>query len=355
MVKRRVELLLVLVLILSITIVAGCSDTEKKQGAVPNSKKQTITIATQYGLAYAPLQIVQQQKLVEKYLPGTEVVWKQLGTGPVIRDAMVAGEVDIGFMGISPFLVGWDKGAQWKICTASGSQPVILVSNNKNINSIKDFTANDKIATPALASIQHILLAMQAEKELGDARALDNNLLSVTHPDAMAGLLSKKDVTAHFSSPPYLYKELQDPAIKEVLDGEDAFGQEFTFIFGVATEKFHDANPSTYNAFIGAFNEAVAFINQHPEEAAAILAPQYQYSEEETLRYLTWEGTNYCTTPYGIMGLAKFMHQQGFISKMPQSLDEIAFENVQAAIGNRYGEKSVIEMLQERDNANKDQ
>ena len=351
--RSQSRLFLVFVLILAIST-AGCRSAQEKQDG-SYAPKQKVTIAIQYGLAYAPLQIVQQQKLMEKYLPGTEIVWKQLGTGPVIRDAMVAGEVDIGFMGISPFLVGWDKGAQWKICTASGSQPVILVTYNQNIKSIKEFTANDKIATPALASIQHILLAMQAEKELGDAHALDNNLLSVTHPDAMAGLLSKKDVTAHFSSPPYLYKELQDPDIKEVLDGEDAFGQEFTFIFGVATEKFHDANPSTYNAFIGAFNEAVAFINQHPEEAAAILAPQYQYSEEETLRYLTWEGTNYCTTPYGIMGLAKFMHQQGFISKMPQSLDEIAFENVQAAIGNRYGEKSVIEMLQERDNANKDQ
>ena len=353
--NRRLTWFLVFILIFSILSAAGCSNAAKKQEAPSINENKKVTIAIQYGLAYAPLQIVQQQKLVEKYLPGTEVVWTQLGTGPVIRDAMVAGEVDIGFMGISPFLVGWDKGAQWKICTASGSQPVILVTNNKNISSIKDFSATDKIATPALASIQHILLAMQAEKELGNAHALDNNLLSVTHPDAMAGLLSKKDVTAHFSSPPYLYKELQDPAIKEVLNGEDAVGQEFTFIFGVATEKFHDENPGTYNAFIGAFNEAVAFINNHPKEAAALLAPQYQNSEEETLRYLTWEGTNFCTTPYGIMGMAEFMHQQGFISKMPASLDEIAFENVQAAIGSRYGEKSVIERLQERDNAGKDQ
>jgi len=351
--RNRGKYYLVLVLILSLMI-AGCS-SGKNEPDGSYAPQQKVTIAIQYGLAYAPLQIVQQQKLVEKYLPGTEVIWKQLGTGPVIRDAMVAGEVDIGFMGISPFLVGWDKGAQWKICTASGSQPVILVTNKQNISNLKDFTVHDKIATPALASIQHILLAMQAEKELGNAHALDNNLLSVTHPDAMAGLLSKKDVTAHFSSPPYLYKELQDSAITEVLDGEDAFGQEFTFIFGVATEKFHDANPSTYNAFIGAFNEAVAFINNHPQEAAAILAPQYQYSEEETWRYLTWEGTNYCTTPYGIMGVAEFMHQQGFISKMPQSLEEIAFENVQAAIGSRYGEKSVIETLQERQNAGKNE
>lgn len=251
-------------------------------------------------------------------------------------------------MGISPFLIGWDKGAEWKICTASGSQPVILVTNNERIKTIRDFTQNDKIASPALASIQHILLAMEAEKELGDAHALDSIMLSVTHPDAMAGLLSKKDVTAHFSSPPYLYKELEEPGITAVLKGEDAFGEEFTFIFGVATEKFHDQSPVAYNAFIGAFNEAITFINNNPREAAAILAPRYNTSDEEAFAYLTFAGTNYCSTPYGIMGFAEFMHQQGFIGKMPATLDEIAFENVQAVIGKRYGEKSVIERLQER-------
>lgn len=338
--------LLVVLGIFGAMFLAGCRSDNGKPA--PRMEKQQVTIAVQYGLAYAPLQIVQEKELMEKYLPGSEVVWKQLGTGPVIRDAMVAGEVDLGFMGISPFLVGWDKGARWKICTASGSQPVILVTNNERIKTIYDFTIEDRIASPALASIQHILLAMEAEKKLGDARILDNILLSVTHPDAMAGLLSTRDVTAHFSSPPYLYKELEEPGITAVLDGEDAFGGEFTFIFGVATEQFHEESPVAYNAFIGAFNEAIAFINNNPREAAEILAPRYNISVEDTFGYLTFAGTNYCSTPYGIMGFAEFMYQQGFIDKMPGSLEEIAFENVQSAIGKRYGEKSVIENLQER-------
>lgn len=335
------------VLLLMIVTAAGCRSTAERKAA-PAGPAEKVTIAIQYGLAYAPLQIVKEGNLMEKYLPGTEVEWKQLGTGPVIRDAMVTGQVDIGFMGISPFLIGWDKGAEWKICTALGSQPLGLVTYRRDVQSIADFSSADRIATPAVASVQHILLSMAAEEKLGNARALDDNLVSVTHPDATSGLLGKKDITAHFSSPPYLFEELKAAGIREVLKGEEAFGGEFTFIFGVATNRFHDQNPQAYSAFISAFNEAVALIHQQPREAAQLLAPQNNLTEEETYRYLTWPGTNYCSTPYGLMGFAEFMNQYGFISRMPADLSEIAFENVQAAVGRRYGERSVIEQVQYR-------
>lgn len=342
--RRYNRLVWLLILIL---ICAGCK-TNNTPSPTNNVSATKVTIANQFGLAYAPVQIMKEQKLMEKYLPGAQVEWVQLGTGPNIRDLMVTGQVDIGFMGISPFLIGWDKGAQWKIATASGSQPLALVTYKDNVKTIKDLGSYDKIATPAIASIQQMLLSMAAEKELGNPRALDNQMISLTHPDAATSLVAKKDVTAHFSSPPYLFQELAVPGIHQVLDGEEAYGGEFTFIFGVATAKFHDSNPPAYAAFIAAFNEAVSFINNHPQEAAAILAPVNNMSEADTYKSLTWEGTNYCSTPAGIMGLAEFMKSTGYISKVPAHLSEIAFENVEAAIGKRYGEPSSIELLQQR-------
>lgn len=342
--RKLSYLVLLLVLIITCT---GCSGSIKDSPNA-NSTATKVTIANQFGLAYAPVQIMKEKQLLEKYLPGVEVNWVQMGTGPTIRDAMVTGQVDIGFMGISPFLIGWDKGAEWKIATASGSQPLALLTYKDNIQNVSDFDSNDKIATPAIASIQHILLSMAAEKELGNPRALDNQMVSLTHPDAVTSLLAQKDVTAHFSSPPYIFQELAVKDIHQVLDGEQAYGGEFTFIFGVATNRFHDANPPAYAAFIAAFNEAVSFINNNPQEAAAILAPINQMSEADTYKSLTWEGTNYCSTPAGIMGMAEFMKSSGYISKAPGSLSEIAFENVEAAIGKRYGSLSTIELMQQR-------
>jgi len=343
---RKINLMVLLLVL--VLIITGCNTNKTNSPTVSSNAK--VTIAQQFGLAYAPIQIMKEKQLLEKYLPGVQVNWVQMGTGPTIRDAMVTGQVDIGFMGISPFLIGWDKGAEWKIATAAGSQPLALVTYKDNIKKIGDFTSTDRIATPAVASIQQILLSMEAEKVLGNPRALDNQMVSLTHPDAVTSLLAKKDVTAHFSSPPYIFQELANKDIHQVLNGEEAYGGEFTFIFGVATTRFHDSNPPGYAAFIAAYNEAISYINDHPQEAAAILAPINQMSADDTYKSLTWPGTNYCSTPAGLIGLAEFMKSSGYISKVPSHLSDIAFENVEAAIGKRYGEPSAIEMLQQRKN-----
>ena len=110
---------------------------------------------------------------------------------------------------------------------------------------------------------QHILLAMAAEKELGSPTALDENLVAMAHPDGAAALISKRGITAHFTTPPYLFEELSQPDFHLVTDDIEAFGQPFSFNVGVATEKFHNENPVAYACFVNAISEAMAWINTH--------------------------------------------------------------------------------------------
>ncbi len=350
MFQKTVKKLMAVILALSLLLLAGCTQNgnpatkdKTKAGAAPAK----IRIAIQFGLGYAPVQIVKDKKLIEKYLPGAQVEWKQM-SGEMIREAMLSGDVDIGFMGQGPFFIAWDKGADWKIATALGSSPLGLQTYRKDINSLKDFKKDDKIATPYSGSIQHMLLAMAAEKELGNPKALDNNMVSMQHPDAATALISGRAIAAHFTSPPYLYEELSAPNIKQILDGEKAFGGEFGFLVGPATRKFHDGNPAGYAAFVMAINEAIDFINNKPKEAAAILAPGFKLPAEKVEKYLTWPGTNYTSTPYGLMGFAEFMKKAGYISKIPGSFAEIAWENVSACIGKKAGGKSPVEKAQYR-------
>lgn len=346
---RNATAILIIVSVLSGILSAGCAANRGGQASGPaGANPAKVRIAIQFGLGYAPVQIVQEKKLIEKYLPGAQVEWKQMG-GEMIREAMLAGELDIGFTGVTPFFVAWDKGADWKIATALLSAPLGLQTNKKEINSLKDFTKADKIATPYSGSIQHILLAMAAEKELGNPNALDNNLISMQHPDAATALMNGSAIAAHFAAPPYLFEELEARDIKQVVDAEEAFGGEFGFLVGSATKSFHDNNPAAYAAFVMAVNEAITFINTNPREAAAILAPSFKMSPEKVEKYLTWPGTNYTSTPYGLMGFAEFMKKAGYIKKVPQSFDEICWENIYAAIGRKSGGRSPVEQAQYRD------
>jgi len=296
--------------ILAIFFVSAATGCTKKETA-----KKSITIAVQYGLPYGPLEIMKEKKLLEKNMPGIQVNWVQLSNTTAIREAMLAGKADVGFMAIPPFLIGLDKGMDWKIATGLSSSRTGLITNKATIKSIKDFTNSDKIALPQPGSVQHILLSMECEKVFKDAKRMDNLIVSMSHPDGMNALIANGDISAHFTSSPYLEKELAVGGMKEILNSYEAFGGDFTFIAGVTTKKFHDNNTDVYEAFVKSVGEAIDYINKNPEKAASELAAAYKLTPEEVLKYIKAEGNSYSTEVKGVPEFISFMGRNGYISK----------------------------------------
>ncbi|MTI66087.1 MAG: ABC transporter substrate-binding protein [Firmicutes bacterium] len=321
--KLRIKSIYVLLTIFVFSLLLnGCTSNND------TSKNKEIKIAEQYGLAYAPLQIMKDKKILEKNLPEGEVIWKQMGNTAAIREGMIANQVDVGFMAIPPFLIGWDKGMDWKIASGVSSMPIGLVTYKSEIKTIKDLTSKDRIALPQPGSIQHIMLSMASEKTFNDSRKFDNQLVTMAHPDGMNALLAKKDITAHFTSPPYIFKELEHEGFHKVLSGKEAMGKDFTFIIGVTTKAFHDKNSEGYKAFVESLKEAISFINKHPDKAADILAKEYDLPKKEVLKYITADGTVYSQEVNGLEDFADFMKRNDYITKSFKNKKEVLWEDV---------------------------
>jgi len=345
--NRRAVVALLAAALITALILSGCGQKRLQETQVMADEKEqlmTIRVAKQFGLVYAPLMVAEKIDFFSKY--GLKVQWITLGSGGAVREAMASNELDAAFMGIPPYLIGWDKGLPAKIAAGYCVIPVSLVTYDEDINTLEDFNPEHKIAVPSPGSVQHILLSMALKKQLGDANVLDDNLVALPHPDGAQAMLAKQNVVAHFTTPPYLFEELEQPGYKVVLDGFDAFGQDFNFNVALVTEHYHDNNPQGYAAFVQGLNEAMNWVNENKEETARLLAPEFQIEKEKLLKYLTAEGVNYTTAPYGLMGFADFMKEAGYISKVPQSLSDIAWENILAQIGKREGEPCTLENIQ---------
>lgn len=342
--QRVVAAVLLVALVLTLFI-SGCGQKSvQEQVGGREQQLMKIRVAKQFGLVYAPLMVAEKIDFFSKY--GLKVEWLTLGSGGAVREAMASNELDAAFMGIPPYLIGWDKGLPAKIAAGYCVMPVSLVTYDDNINGLKDIKPEHKIAVPSPGSIQHILLSMALEKELGDPNALDDNLVALPHPDGAQAMLAKKDVVAHFTTPPYLFEELEQPGYKVILDGFEAFGQDFNFNVALVTNHYHDNNPIGYAAFVQGLNDAMNWVNENKEKTAELLAPEFKIEKEKLLKYLTAEGVNFTTAPYGLMGFAEFMKEAGYISKVPESLSEIAWENILAQVGKREGGPSTLENIQ---------
>lgn len=229
---------------------------------------------------------------------------------------MVAGDLDIGFMALPPFFIGADKGMEWKILSGLSEVPLALVSLDEDIQSLSDFDESDRIALPQPGSIQHMLLSMAAERELGDARYFDDRIVSMTHPDGMHALLANIDIAGHFTSPPYIFMELENPKAHVVLTGKEAMEERFTFVVGVSTDKFSMTNPLWEDAFKDALAEAVSFIEKNPYEASQILSKSYGLDEEKIYEYITREDMLYTLEINGMKKIHDFMKGEGYIDDL---------------------------------------
>ncbi|NLD20585.1 MAG: ABC transporter substrate-binding protein [Clostridiales bacterium] len=319
--KKATKLTALLLILSMMTFsLAACGEEKSEDEAA------TLTIAYQYGMAYAPLQVMKEQKLIEKYYSNVEVEWVTLNSGAAINEGFASGDIDIGAMGVGPAITGVTSGVPYKICSNMSAQPHRIMTNDSSIKSLSD-VGNKKIALVNIGSIQHVMLAMAAKEQLGDAHALDNNIVAMSHPDGMSALVSGS-VECQLTTSPYVFKEA-DQGMSEVEALESVWPSGNSFIVAVASTDLYESNPGLYEAVTNALSDAIDYINEDKEGAADMLWEAEDVDAATMLEWLNDPGCVYSTKLKGVMDMAQFMDKEGFLEHDgPKSIKDLVFDNV---------------------------
>jgi NitT/TauT family transport system substrate-binding protein len=309
--------------------------------AAPAHAEGRIRIAEQFGIVYLLLNVVQDQKLVEKHGRNDgldiKVEFSQLSGGAAVNDALLSGAIDIAGAGVGPLLTIWDRtrGRQNVKGVASlGNFPYYLVSNNPAVRTIADFTDKDRIALPAVTvSVQARILQMAAAKQFGDKEfnRLDRLTQAVPHPDAAAAVIAGgTEINAHFGNPPFQDQELAaNRNAHIVLNSYDVQGGPSSATVLYATEKFRNENPKTYRAFTAALAEAAQFVGANPEAAADIYLKRNKggLDRKLLLSIIRNPQIQFKVAPENTLGLAQFLHRVGAIKQQPASWKDYFFDD----------------------------
>jgi NitT/TauT family transport system substrate-binding protein len=305
----------------------------------PASAQEQVKIGTGYGLAFLPIYVCQELKLIEKHAQAAHldlrVSFQPFLSVERLQDAVGTGAVDMGPFGTAPLLAAWakDKGSPQQIFAVSGltTLPMTLLSNQANEQSFADLTPADRIAVPTQTAPQMYLLELQSEKIFGRFDRLQRQVVVLSHADAIAALVDHSSpaprlVTAYFSSPTFTQLALRDASIHPILNSADVMGGKFSFLIMGASKATIDAKPQLPEVIEQAIDEASRLIHDDPRRAAQIYLthePSGTFSGgamEAVVRSIKDE---FGSAVYGVQTIADFMARHGELRTPPRSWKEI--------------------------------
>jgi NitT/TauT family transport system substrate-binding protein len=309
--------------------------------AAARAQTKTVRIAKQFGISYLPLTVMEEKNLLEEHGRklglDLKAEWVQFVSGTPMNEAIISGNLDFASGGVAPLLTIWSKtrgNLGVKGVAALNSMPLDLNTINPAVKTVKDFTDKDRIALPAVrVSIQAITLQMAAEQAFGPGQhaKLDALTVSLSHPDGLAAMLSgKSEITAHFTSAPFMYQELADARVHKVLDSYQVLGGPHTFNVVWASGKYYKENPKVDEAFVAALDDAMQQIAKDPAEAARLWVKNEnsKIPVAEIERMIRLPENEWTMVPKKVMAYANFMSQAGLISAKPAQWQDVFFDNI---------------------------
>ncbi len=203
---------------------------------------------------------------------------KTFNAGPAEIQALLAGSIDIGFVGPSPAISGYTQshGSALKVIAGASSAGVLfVVQANEKITTAADL-ANKKIADPQKGGTQDVALrnylqanGLKPTDEGGNVQVISTDNASIL------SLFRTGQIDGAWMPEPWATR-LQVEGKGKVFLNESSLwpGGQFATTIVVVRQAFYNAHPDVVKSFLAADVETVQYIKANPTQAAQIANTQ---------------------------------------------------------------------------------
>jgi taurine transport system substrate-binding protein len=183
---------------------------------------------------------------------GAKIDFRRFNSGAEIFAAIASGDVQVGYVGSSPFAAATSRGLDvqaFYLASISGVDEALVVRNGSGINSLADLKGK-KLAAAPVSTDHYQLLALIKSVGLNEK---DVQVFAIPQPDIVAGY-NRGDLDGGFVWDPAL-TELKKNGKVLVTSKDVADKGAPTFSAWVATAAFAKDNPSFLKAFAGVIDK----------------------------------------------------------------------------------------------------
>jgi len=231
-----------------------------------------IKIGWVYAMANAPI-LVAQQKGYFKEL-GLDVEIKEFKSGPLVHQALSAGELDMAYIGSPPVYHWYSRGLDSRILAkVNYGQAAVISRKDSGVNNLQDLKSK-KMAGVRKGSGMDVLLRGYV---LGEAAKLkpDEDLEIISMPSGnMDSAVDQKVVNAAFIWEPFTSKSLVRGNTQVIFDMNKAVPKYPWYIVMAMPDTLKNKRSSVVKV-LRAHKKAVDYLNSKPNAGNGIIAKAF--------------------------------------------------------------------------------
>ena len=230
---------------------------------------QPVRLGYQFHLWGAPAVVAIRKGFFKD--EGLTIDPRKFASGKAARDAMIAGSIDIGTVGITPFIVGATKGnmAALAVVCYAGRTGVVMAKAGAGIKTVADLRGK-KIASKVGSTLDNVF-----KKRIAPAAGLsekDYQIVNATFSDHVSALASGS-VDAFLGLEPFAsIAEEQKLAVPVT----DYYKYDLIPNMLAVQQPFVKKYPETCVAFLRAWLRSVEIFTKEPDTAADIMLDVYR-------------------------------------------------------------------------------
>lgn len=307
-------------------------------GCQSGAEDKVVTVNSSGNYIVAPLVIMKEENLLEKYLPeGYTVNWTSITTSTEIRDGMITGDIDISAPAMSTVISSLENGVPFRILSYMATPVYKMYAARDDIQTVDDIQPDDRISVTGFAASMHLTFLAFCKEHFGDLNHFESNLIVMPNSEALASLVSGANVAVSLFQFSNNLQAEADPNLHCIGDLTDIANKYGVGQVCITTEDYYDKNPEVVEAFLEAQQEAIELFYAQPEYVADLLIESgIDISKEDLLEAMPTSGPTGILTAEQYDTLAEFMYEAGMLSKEPAPLESYDFYDAILENNQRY-------------------
>lgn len=277
-----------------------------------------MVAAYEYAQASSIMDVIKEEKLFEKYLPGNvEIEWTSIDSGSDRRDALAAGRVSVAMLETTKAIPAIEKG-----------YPIILLANgSKSMSGV--YTVDPNIQKPE--DLKGKTVAYQGAKDIVFKSDMSRNF-GITFGDEqfravgeadLISLLVTNQVNAAILTNTMVEKaeELNSNVrlVRDLTEETEYVGIANWFL---GNSDFFSEHPDLLEPVMHAYRDAVDEINNDLDHIAELLSPLFNMTEEQIKREFTTFPAS--VEIYGYDRMAEILYQYGYLDAPAKPFEQLS-------------------------------